>query len=130
MNLDEDWIAFMSFIGFTLLCFVRKIEVFASTHLFADIMIVLTLIIVVIYGAIEMTKNGNQVSTVPFINSDTYTDAIGFSVYCFEGIGVILPVQDITANPESYHKIVFAVILSVALVYTLFGQFCVLAWGD
>lgn len=91
-DVDENVIAILCFIGFTLLAFVRKIEVFAKFHLFADIMIVLTITVIVIYGSIELAKTGNKVSQVPFINSETYTDAIGFSVYCFEGIGVILPV--------------------------------------
>uniref|UniRef100_A0A7S3G106 Amino acid transporter transmembrane domain-containing protein n=1 Tax=Strombidium rassoulzadegani TaxID=1082188 RepID=A0A7S3G106_9SPIT len=120
----------MCFVIFTLLCFVRKIEIFAVTHLFADIMIVLTLIVVVIYGARELAEKGSQIKTVDFINSQTYADAIGFSVYCFEGIGVILPVQDITANPDQYKQIVWAVILTTAIVYIAFGQFCVYAWGD
>jgi len=38
-------------IVFTLLCWVRKIEVFASTHLFGDIMILITLLYVIIEGA-------------------------------------------------------------------------------
>ena len=74
------------------MCFVRKIEIFASTHAFADLMIVVTMMTVVVYGCINVKDNGIQIKTVDYINTATYADAIGFSVYCFEGIGVIMPV--------------------------------------
>ena len=67
---------------------------------------------------------------MPFINTQTFTDAIGFSVYAFEGIGMILPVQEITANPAGYKSIVIGVILTVCTVYVSFGYFCVVAWGQ
>jgi proton-coupled amino acid transporter len=108
---------------------VRKIEIFAATHVFADLMILLALIILVVYGSINLSKNGRNTG-VPFINEKTFTDAIGFSVYAFEGIGMILPVQDITKNPDGYKSIVIAVILTVCTVYVTFGYFCVNAWGD
>ena len=93
-------------------------------------MIVVALVTIIAYGSQKMINEGTtQIDTIPFMNSKTYSDAIGFSVYAFEGIGIILPVQDITANPDGYYKIVIAVITTVALIYVMFGQFCVFAWG-
>jgi hypothetical protein len=47
-------IAWVACALFSLLCFVRKIEIFAATHLFADVMIVLTMLTIVVYGIINM----------------------------------------------------------------------------
>lgn len=58
---------------------------------------------------------------MPLINTASFTDAIGFSVYSFEGIGIILPVMDITSDPKNYYKIVITVILSVIGIYIVFG---------
>ena len=44
------WFAMMCFVIFSLLCWVRKIEVFSATHIFANFMIVLTVIVIVYYG--------------------------------------------------------------------------------
>lgn len=60
----------------------------------------------------------------------TYTDAIGFSVYAFEGIGLILPVREIVENDKDYRKIVSAVILTCAILYIGFGYFCIIAWEE
>jgi proton-coupled amino acid transporter len=100
IDLDRNYYAMGCIFLFAALCFVRRIEVFAITHVFADLMIVLALIILVTYGCLHIKENGGRHTDVPFINEKTFTDAIGFSVYAFEGIGMILPVQDITKNQE------------------------------
>ena len=74
---------------FVPLVFVRKIQVFATTHLFADIMIILSLIVIFIYSGIDLSKNGANIGGVGPVG-DLWADAIGFSVYTYEGIGVIL----------------------------------------
>ena len=40
------------------LVMVRKIEVFAATHVFADIMIILTVIIIMVYAGIDIGEKG------------------------------------------------------------------------
>ena len=77
---------------FTLLCWVRKIEVYAQFHAFADFIIVLTLIVIVLYATESIQANGSQLDTVSPVDSSHWYNSIGFSVYAFEGIGVILPV--------------------------------------
>lgn len=52
---DEYYTAAFCLIIFTLLCWVRKIEIFAQTHIFADIMILLTLLYVIIMGIYQIS---------------------------------------------------------------------------
>ena len=42
------------------LVFVRKIEVFAATHLFGDVMIILTMVVICVYAGIDVGKDGWQ----------------------------------------------------------------------
>ena len=72
------------------LVMVRKIEVFATTHLFGDIMIFVTVITVCVYAGIEVRDDGWDTKGAQFINSTLWPDAIGFAVYAFEGIGVVV----------------------------------------
>ena len=59
----------------------------------------------------------------------TFTDGIGYAVFAYEGIGVILPIQDVSNDPKNYWKIVVAVIGTVWASYCVFGMFCCFAWG-
>lgn len=129
-DFNEDWIALGCWVVFTGMCFVRKIEKWASFHIFADVMIFLTLLTVIIYGGKHLKDNGSQIGTIQALNSETWSTAIGFSVYYYEGIGVILPVGEVTAKPESYRYVVIGVIFASAAICLLFGNYCCLAWGD
>lgn len=51
-------------------------------------------------------------------------------MYAFEGIGLILPVRDVTAYPERYNYVVYAVIWTCLIMFITFGIFTVSAWGD
>jgi proton-coupled amino acid transporter len=128
VNVNILWA--LCFVMFTLLCFVRKISKFALTHQFAIAMIFLTMAVVIIYGIMNLSKEGSQLSTITAINPVSWSDAIGFSVYAYEGIGVILPVKEVTAVPEQYTKIVVGVIITICILFVSFGQFTVTAWGD
>lgn len=128
---DMTWTGVGCFFIFAGLCFVRKIEIFASTHVFANVMICVTMLYVIVEGGFDIKNKGDFTlggGTPPV--ASTFATAIGFSIYSYEGIGIVLPVQDVTANPESYPKIVIAVISVVALLYVLFGTFCISAWGN
>lgn len=67
-------------------------------------MIVLTMIVIIIYGSFFLKKTGgsSHLDTVPFINTYSWYDAIGFSVYCYEGIGVVMPVENVTRNKGQF----------------------------
>ena len=79
------------------LVMVRKIEVFAITHAFGDAMIIITLIVLFGYAGSSLSKNGTKFETIEPIGA-LWADAIGFSVYTYEGIGVILPIREVTAD--------------------------------
>ena len=81
----------MCFVLFACLCLVRKIEVFAATHALANAMILITLISVITEGCITLNDGGSQLQTVGMV-MPTFADGIGYSVFAYEGIGLIMPV--------------------------------------
>jgi len=111
------------------LVFVRKIEVFAATHLFGDIMIIITMIVICIFAGIDVSKYGWQPDGLQALNTALWPDAIGFSVYTFEGIGVILPIMDVTEKPEQYFKVLVITVTFIAILYIVFTEYCVFAYG-
>ena len=56
--INKWWFLLICMIIYVPLVFVRKIEVFAVTHLFGDVMIIITMIIICIYAGIDVSKDG------------------------------------------------------------------------
>jgi proton-coupled amino acid transporter len=107
---------------------VRKIEKFAFTHIIADFLILITTITICIYNIMKIKNpdpnpkiGGWAPDGVYAINPNTWLNMVGFSVYSYEGIGIILPIMDLTAKPEHYPKILFAVLTTVMVTYVGFG---------
>lgn len=123
------WFGLLLVLIYTPLCIIRKIEVLAPTHVFADIMIVVTLTTLMIYAGIKVNRDGWG-TNVPALRESTFLDAIGSAVYSYEGIGVVLPIYEVTKNPERISKNIIAVITVVLALYFIFGFFMLFAYGD
>lgn len=83
-----------------MLVFVRRIQVFAATHIFADAMIAITIIIIVASGVHKFNSHGSLLSHVEWMNPEKFDFSFGIALMAFEGVGVVIPVQDITENKE------------------------------
>ena len=59
-----------------------------------------------------------------------WADAIGFSVYSYEGIGVILPIKEVTVCKEDYYRLLCITVGLIAFLYIFFGEYTMLAWGS
>lgn len=82
---------------FVPLVWVRKTEKFAFTHIFADIMVLVGLVMVCVYGGKEVQLNGWK--ELDFVTSE-FAFSISYAVFAFEGVGVVLPIMEITENKE------------------------------
>ena len=111
------------------LVMVRKIEVFAATHAFGDAMIIITLIVLFGYASASLANNGPEFSDIKPVGA-LWADAIGFSVYTYEGIGVILPIREVTADKQNYYKLLCITVTMIAMLYVLLGEFTAIAWGN
>ena len=111
------------------LCLVRKIEKFAFTHIIADALILITTIVILVYALMQLSDEGWGNGNQPF-NESKWLNMIGSAIYSYEGIGVILPLLEVTEKPEQYPKILLYVLLTVLVVYVGFGEFCLFVYGD
>jgi solute carrier family 36 (proton-coupled amino acid transporter) len=138
-NVDYRWfgkqilmlncLGLLCFVIYAPLCLVRKIEKFSITHIFADALILITTIVILVYASIRLGKQGWGEGVLA-INTATWLDMIGSAVYSYEGIGVVLPLLEVTQKPELYPKILLYVLLTVMFLYVGFGEYCLFIYGE
>jgi hypothetical protein len=51
-------------------------------------------------------------------------------VYAYEGVGVILPVYEITENKENYFRVICTVLGAVTVMYIGFSEFCLFTYYE
>jgi proton-coupled amino acid transporter len=119
------------FVIYVPLVMVRRMDKLAMTHVFGDIMIFTVIASLFVYGALAIKENGGfSTENVKPINMSLFPDAIGFSVYAYEGIGVILPLQDITADKDDYVRVMTYVLCFIFVLYIVFSEFSIFAFGQ
>lgn len=91
--------ATLVFLIYTPLAWVRNISKFSFTFLIGNLLIVAT-VLLILYFAFDLlfTQGGGGPGLVKF-NETGYLTMIGFSVYTFEGIGVVMPIMQVCATP-------------------------------
>ncbi|GMF31862.1 unnamed protein product [Phytophthora lilii] len=117
---------------YTPLAWVRRLEYFALTSLFADVLIVFGLVYILTYTIKTLESAPPGESTWQYFNSDNWAMFLGVAVYCFEGIGLVLPTYD-SMDDQIKHK--FPAILSwcvmcILVICTLFAGTVYAAFGQ
>ena len=64
------------------------------------------------------------------INEQSYAVTLGFAIYSFEGIGIVMPVMHACETPEKFHKIFIAAIITLAIFMIAFGEICYFTYGS
>jgi proton-coupled amino acid transporter len=113
------------------LTYVRRIEKFAFTYVIADFLILITAITILVFAVLHIQEKGFDKwgEGVPAINEHTWLTMIGSSIYSFEGIGVVLPILEVTENPKQFPKLLLLVMLTNVVLFTGFGEFCLFVYG-
>lgn len=98
---------------YTPLVWVRHLEYFAITNLFADVLILFGLLYMLTYTVETLENAPPGSSTWVYFNSENWAMFLGVAIYCFEGIGLVLPTYD-AMDDQIKHK--FPMILSSTVV--------------
>jgi solute carrier family 36 (proton-coupled amino acid transporter) len=108
---------------------VRNISKFSFTFLIGNSLILATLIIVTVVLSVRLYDNGHFGKDIVPLNKNEFWSMVGFSCYAYEGIGVVMPIMSACECPEKFDKILFYALLTLTVVYCLFGNFCYLVIG-
>ncbi|KAI0154684.1 transmembrane amino acid transporter [Xylariaceae sp. FL1272] len=110
------------------LSFIRNIAKLGPVALFADVFILIGVSYIYYYDIAHLATEGlNQ--TVVLFNPAKYTLMIGSAIFTFEGIGLILPIQDSMAKPQRFEWLLGAVMILITIVFTAVGILCYATFG-
>lgn len=131
--LDSD-LPINGFILFQLVLFLplsltRKISKLGFFALIADVFIFMGLIYIYSESAFHLIENGVS-SKIQYFNSKSWPLFIGTAVFAYEGIGLLIPIQESMKEPEKFNKLLVLVMLIVTIVFTSLASLAYLSYGD
>jgi proton-coupled amino acid transporter len=66
----------------------------------------------------------------PHFSADGLAIFFGNAIYSFEGIGIVLPIENEMENPQEYPRLLMIAMAIIAVVYSLVGELTLLAFGN
>lgn len=100
---DTSFVYYAVFIiiCYTLLSWVRNLAKFSFTFMVGVILVLISVIYVSVYSAKVLHDQTEPAPGIEFIG-EGYLGTLGFCVYCFEGIGIVMPVMATAEQPEKF----------------------------
>ncbi|KAG0675686.1 hypothetical protein C6P40_001406 [Pichia californica] len=130
LNLDYPLYYFVIFetICFAPMSLIRNITKLSLAALLANVFILTGIATIIFYTSKDLILNGP--SEIQMFNKDNWSLFIGVAIFAFEGIGLIIPVQQSMRNPEDFPKVLLAVICVCCFLFIGIGCLCYITYGE
>ncbi|KZZ98318.1 Amino acid transporter, transmembrane [Moelleriella libera RCEF 2490] len=113
------------FLPFSLL---RDIGKLGFTALIADAFIMVGLAYLFYYDVITLDANG--LADIIMFNQKDWTLFIGTAIFTFEGIGLIIPIQESMKHPTKFPRVLFLVMIIITVLFVVMGAISYAAYGS
>ncbi|KAL4873240.1 hypothetical protein BDV12DRAFT_99186 [Aspergillus spectabilis] len=110
------------------LSLIRDISKLGFTALIADFFILLGLIYLFYYDFLTISAQGGIAEIVPF-NPSTWTLFIGTAIFTYEGVGLIIPIQESMKHPKQFTGVLAGVMVIITIVFLSAGAISYAAYG-
>ena len=127
--IDIKFMVMLQVIIFLPLSLIRDIGKLGFTALVADAFILLGLIYLYYYDIFTIVSN-KGIADVELFNSSSWTLFIGTAIFTFEGVGMIIPIQESMKRPENFPRVLGAVMVIITLAMTSIGALSYAAYGS
>lgn len=115
------------------LSFIRDITKLSLLAAISNLFILgglITILYHVIYELLVINK-GTVGPNVEFVfNKSDFSLFIGVAIFAFEGIGLIIPIQESMIHPEKFPKVLGQVVLTISIVFISMGTIGYLTFGE
>ena len=127
--IDIKYMVMMQLIIFLPLSLIRDISKLGFTALIADVFIMLGLIYLYYYDIATLVKQGG-VSDITAFNPSTWTLFIGTAIFTFEGVGLIIPIQESMKRPQKFPGVLAFVMVIITVLFISIGALSYAAYGS
>ncbi|KAK0752045.1 transmembrane amino acid transporter protein-domain-containing protein [Schizothecium vesticola] len=122
------WLIFMQMVVFLPFSLLRDIGKLGFTALIADAFILVGLAYLFYYDIFTLSTKG--LSDIIYFNKDDWTLFIGTAIFTFEGIGLIIPIQESMRHPEKFPKVMALVMVIITTLFVVMGAVSYAAYGS
>ncbi|KAJ5949596.1 hypothetical protein N7454_001180 [Penicillium verhagenii] len=127
--IDLKYLILLQLVIFLPLSLIRDISKLGFTALIADAFILLGLLYIYYYDASTLIGNGGIADVVAF-NPSTWSMFIGTAIFTYEGIGLIIPIQESMKEPHRFPGVLAGVMVVITLIFLSAGALSYAAYGS
>jgi solute carrier family 36 (proton-coupled amino acid transporter) len=127
--IDIKIMVLMQLVIFLPLSLIRDIGKLGFTALVADVFIMLGLIYLYYYDIATIVDQGG-VSDIKAFNPSTWTLFIGTAIFTFEGVGLIIPIQESMRRPSKLPGVLAIVMVIITTLFISIGALSYAAYGS
>lgn len=126
--IDIKFMVLMQLIIFLPLSLIRDIGKLGFTALVADGFIMLGLLYLYFYDISTIASSG--VADIISFNPSTWTLFIGTAIFTFEGVGLIIPIQESMKRPEQFPGVLALVMIIITVIFLSAGALSYASFGS
>lgn len=123
-----SWLIIIQMVIFLPFSLLRDIGKLGFTALVADAFIVIGLAYLFYYDVLTLNTQG--LADIIMFNQKDWTLFIGTAIFTFEGIGLIIPIQESMRQPEKFPRVMFVVMVVITTLFTVMGAVSYAAYGS
>ncbi|KAK4138711.1 hypothetical protein BT67DRAFT_438026 [Trichocladium antarcticum] len=122
------WLIVMQMLVFLPFSLLRDIGKLGFTALIADAFIVIGLAYLFYYDIFTLQTQG--LADIIMFNDKDWTLFIGTAIFTFEGIGLIIPIQESMRHPQKFPKVMFVIMVIITTLFVVMGAVSYAAYGS
>ncbi|KAJ6180465.1 hypothetical protein N7519_010926 [Penicillium mononematosum] len=127
--IDIKYMVLLQLVIFLPLSLIRDISKLGFTALIADVFILLGLLYIYYYDISTLVDQGG-ISDVISFNPATWSMFIGTAIFTYEGIGLIIPIQESMKQPKRFPGVLAGVMVVITFIFLSAGALSYAAYGS
>jgi proton-coupled amino acid transporter len=127
--IDIKWLILMQMAVFLPFSLLRDISKLGFTALVADAFILIGLVYLYYYDILTIVRQHGVADIVNF-NPKDWTLFIGTAIFTFEGIGLIIPIQESMKKPSKFPPVLGGVMIIITIIFVSMGALSYAAYGS